>query len=155
MVGGQCFMRTLMSLFFCIGAQAQTMREGGRTVSQMRHDFWRQPQFLAPIWGFTSGNQTPAKIVAGNPWNWISRLDRPHLKKHWMHFHGFFQQARKESTRNPNNVWNISVSGLVFVPKERNWGGVPLFVPDFQVANFRLTQRCAETRREGRGWTSQ
>ena len=40
------------------------------------------------------------------------------------------------------------ILGLVFVPnKERNWGGVPLFVPLSKLQIF------SETRREGRGVT--
>ena len=47
-----------------------------------------------------------------------------------------FSSELGKINQNSNNVWNIFVLGLIFVPKERNWGGVPLFVPLIQVAIF-------------------
>ena len=116
----------------------------------MRHDFWRQLNFFgANLGGFHWRESNSRQNERGKSMELdFEARSATFEETYWMHFHGFFQRARKKWFGNSmNNVWNIFVLGLVFVQNERNWDGVPLFVRSLlQVANF-----LTETRREGRG----
>ena len=59
----------------------------------------------------------------------------------------FPASSEKNNQKFKQCLEHLSFIGLVFVPKERNWGGVPLFVPLSKLQIF------SETRREGRGVT--